>query len=608
MAVGLPAAADDRPNILWLTSEDNGPQLGCYGDPYAVTPHLDALAARSLRYERAWSTAPVCAPARTTIISGVYATSTGSQHMRSEVRMPGFMKMFPQFLREAGYYTSNNSKEDYNLVKPPGVWDESSNRAHYRNRATGQPFFAVFNFTITHESQIRNEMDDALRIHDPARARVPAYHPDTPEVRRDWGQYHDRITMMDKQVGAALRELEESGLAEETIVFYYGDHGSGMPRSKRWPYNSGLHVPLIVHFPAKWAHLAPEDYVAGGSSPRLVGFVDLAPTVLSLAGIRPPKWMQGHAFAGEFEARPQRYLHGFRGRMDERYDMVRSVTDGRYVYLRHYLPHKIYGQRIDYMFQTPTTRVWKEMFDRGELDEVQRRFWEIKPSEELYDLENDPDEVNNLVGSPDHRRVLNRLRRAQRNLAAEIRDLGFLPENEIHSRDPGSAPYTLGHDERLYPLERIMATAELAASPAHGDTGRLVKALADRDSAVRYWAALGLLMRGETAVTEHRDALLKLLQDPSRAPRIAAAEALGRYGNEADAAAALRVLIELAPLDKTDLYVSVMSLNAIDAMGDRAKLAGPEIDALPTERPGLPGKLRAYVPALKESITARWDR
>src|SRR3954469_9751328 len=305
------AGAQDRPtrpNILWITSEDNGPSLGCYGDTYATTPILDALDARGVIYMHCWSNAPVCAPARTAIISGVYPSSTGSEHMRSAVPMPPFMRMYPQILREAGYYCTNNSKEDYNLEKPGKVWDESSARAHWKNRKAGQPFFAVFNHLVSHESQIRKRPHTP--VHDPAKVRVPAYHPDTPEVRQDWAQYYDKLTEMDALAGGNLRELAEAGVADDTIVFYYGDHGPGMPRCKRSACNSGLQVPLIVYIPPKFKHLAPRDYAPGGRSERLVSFVDLAPTLLSLVGVKPPQWMQGRAFMGEFVAEPNEFLHG----------------------------------------------------------------------------------------------------------------------------------------------------------------------------------------------------------------------------------------------------------------------------------------------------------
>ena len=596
------AEAQTRPNILWITSEDNGPHLGCYGDGFADTPNLDSLAARGMIYLNAWSTAPVCAPARTTIISGVYPPSTGSQHMRSMTRLPATMKMYPQYLREIGYYCTNNRKEDYNLEKPGQVWDESSRKAHWRNRKPGQPFFAIFNFTVSHESQIRKRPHTP--VHDPAKVRVPAYHPDTPEVRRDWAQYYDKVTEMDAQVGGILKQLEEDGLADDTIIFYYGDHGSGMPRSKRWPYNSGLNVPLIVSVPKKFEHLAPKGYAAGGKCDRLVGFIDLAPTLLSIVGVKPPKYMQGHAFMGKHEAPEQPYAYGFRGRMDERCDMVRVVRDKRYIYVRNYMPHKIYGQYIAYMFQTPTTQVWKRLYDEGKLQPPKTFFWETKPAEELYDLENDPDEVNNLAGSPEHQDILKRLRKAQREKAIEIRDLGFLPEGEIHGRSEGSTPYEMGHDERKYPMEKIMAAAELASSLKPGAVGRLVAAMGDDDSAVRYWGAMGLLMRGDVAVGEAKDALLKALGDSSPYVRVTAAEALGRYGDNADTAKALEVLLGLASIEENGVFVSMAALNALDMLGDKAAGAKDTIASLPTKVSPSPPRMGTYVSRLIQKILA----
>src|SRR4051812_3363488 len=262
-ALPLACAAQEqaRPNILWITCEDIGPQLRCYGDEYAVTPNLDALAARGVRYSHAWSNAPVCAPARTAIISGMYPPSTGSENMRSMVNLPAEARMYPCYLRDAGYYCTNNAKEDYNLEHTGKVWDESSPNAHWRNRKPGQPFFAVFNNLGTHESQIRKRPHTL--VGDPAKVRVPAYQPDTPEVRHDWTQYYDNIQAMDTHSGTILKQLEEDGLADSTIVFFYGDHGAGMPRSKRWPYNSGLQVPLIVYVPPRFRQLAPAGYAPG---------------------------------------------------------------------------------------------------------------------------------------------------------------------------------------------------------------------------------------------------------------------------------------------------------------------------------------------------------
>lgn len=605
MVTGLSGAESPLPNILWITSEDNGPHLGCYGDTYAQTPHLDALARKGMIYRYAWSTAPVCAPARTTLISGVYPPSTGSQHMRSMTRMPEYMKMYPQFLRELGYYCTNNSKEDYNLAKPGEVWDESSRRAHWKDRRPGQPFFAIFNHTISHESQLRNAIEPENRIHDPADAPVPPYHPDTPEVRRNWAQYYDRLTMMDARAGENLRELEEAGLMEETIIFYYGDHGSGMPRSKRWPYDSGLHVPLIVYVPPKFRHLAPEEYGVGGESERLVGFIDLAPTLLSIAGIEPPAWMQGHAFMGEFETEPQPFLYGFRGRMDERPDMVRVVRDQRYIYIRNYMPHRIYGQFINYMFQTQTTRKWKELYDAGQLNAAQSHFWEPKPSEELYDLQSDPYEVQNLAGRPEYAAIQKRLRNAQQDLAVKIRDLGFLPEPQIHGRTRMGSPYDMGHDDFRYPMTRVMKAAEMASDRSLPDAvPAMKKELRDEDSAVRYWGATGFLMRGSQAVRAGREDLREALEDPAPSVRVVAAEALGRFGEAEDLQPALDTLMELATIETQGVYISMLALNALDYLDEKAAGRLEAIQALPVNSPETPGRMGGYVPRLKEKILA----
>ncbi len=591
-ATSLAGAADSaKPNILWVTCEDMSPHLGCFGDPYAKSPRIDSLAANALRYRNAWSCAPVCAPARTTIISGMYPPSTGSEHMRSNTRLPAGMKMFPQFLREAGYYCTNNVKEDYNLEKPEGTWDESSNKAHWRNRRADQPFFAVFNFTITHESQIRTRPHQ-LR-HDPARVRIPAYHPDTPEVRHDWAQSYDNIETMDGQVGGVLDQLAKDGLADSTIVFFYSDHGSGMPRSKRWPFNSGLHVPMIVHIPEKFRQLRPRRYRPGGETDRLVSFVDLAPTVLSLAGIRPADYHQGHAFLGPHAAPEQPYIHGFRGRMDERYDMVRSVRDKRYVYVRHYLPDRIYGQHVAYMFETPTTAKWHELHQQGKLNAEQDRFWRQKPAEELFDLQSDRDEVKNLADSPAHTKIVARMRKAQEDLARRIKDVGFLPENEIHERSKGSTPYEFGHDTSKYPVDRVMRMAGLASARREEDLAAVIEGFSDSDSAVRYWSALGIRIRGAKAVERARAELTRALQDTSPSVRIIAAEALAKHGMQADLDAALPLLVEYANQSKHGPYLSMLALNALDYLDERAKSTEGAIAALPKQDRRVDQRIRA---------------
>jgi uncharacterized sulfatase len=561
------AKTPKRPNILWITCEDIGPHLGCYGDKYAVTPVLDKLAKRSLRYNIAWSNAPVCAPARTTIITGMYPPSTGSEHMRSLVKLPANIEMFPVLLRRLGYYCTNHIKEDYNLEKAGKVWDDSSKSAHYKNRPKDAPFFAVFNILITHESQIRKRPHKL--VHDPAKAPIPAYHPDTPEVRHDWAQYYDNITTMDRMVGELLAELEALGLADDTIIFFYSDHGSGMPRNKRTPLDCGLHVPMLVHIPANFRDLAPKEYVPGGETDRLVSFVDLAPTVVSLAGSAAPPHMHGKAFLGSHAAAPNEYLFGFRGRMDERYDLVRSIRDKRYVYARNYMPHRIPGQHVSYMFETPTTQVWKKLFDAGQLKPEQAFFWQPRPHEELYDLETDPFEVHNLAESKTHQTELKRLRERLMTKIRTTRDVDFLPEDELHRRSKGSTPYELAQDAERYPCDKIITFAEIASQTGAAAGDRLKAGLNDRDAAVRYWSAVGIYGRGKEVTREHRADLARLLTDPAPCVRIIAAEALGKYGDQRERKQAIDALLPLAPLKNNEVYVSLQALNALDYVGLR---------------------------------------
>jgi len=594
--------ASDRPNILWLTSEDHGPHMGCYGDTYADTPNVDALAAKGMLFKHAWSCAPVCAAARTTIIAGMYSPSTGGEHMRSMVAMPKGTKMYPQFLREAGYYCTNNSKEDYNLKKPESVWDVSSAKAHWKNRKEGQPFFAIFNELCSHESQLRKRPHVA--IHDPAKVRVPAYHPDTPEVRQDWAQYYDQVTLADASAGARLKELEAAGLAADTIVFYYADHGSGMPRNKRWPCNSGLQVPMVVYFPPNWKHLAPKEYGAGVKSDRLVSFVDLAPTLLSIIGMQPPEWMQGHAFAGKFQTEPQPFVYGFRGRMDERYDCVRSVTDGRFVYLRNYMPHLSQGQHVTYQFETPSTRVWRELYDAGKLTPEQSIFWKVpKDPEELYDLQSDPDEVHNLAAQPEHVETLAKMRAAQEGLALKIRDVGMVAEGDMHHRAEGTTPYDMAHDNSMYPLARILKAAGAASSLKPDAMADLKAGFADKDSAIRYWSAMGILMRGGDGVNTAHDEITRATQDSSTYVQVVANWALAKYGSEDERNAALPALVGLANWSQHDVFTAMSALNAIGDLGDKAKAIAAQLKALPAKGESPDGRFNGYISRLLADLT-----
>jgi len=432
-----PSTPSSRPNILWISAEDFSPDLGCYGDTYARTPNLDRLAAQGVRYTRAFSNAPVCAPSRSAIITGMYATTIGTHHMRSLGAPPPPVRCFTEYLRAAGYYCTNNAKTDYNFASPLTAWDENGNRAHWRGREAGQPFFAVFNLTVSHESQIRT--DDAVfqrqtraltpqQRHDPAQAVLPPYYPDTPVVRRDWARYYDLGTAMDHQAGEILRQLEADGLTENTVVFFWGDHGRGLPRAKRWPYDSGTHVPLLVRWPSRLP--------AGEVRDELVSLFDLAPTALSVAGLRPPAHLQARAFLGEHRAaRPREFVVSHRDRMDETYDLIRAVRDARYRYIRNFQAGKPYAQYIDYMEKMPTMQEWRRLNKEGTLVGPQKLFFlPEKPEEELYDSQADPHEVHNLAGDPAHRDALRRLRGTLERWMKETKDLGRVPEEELKER------------------------------------------------------------------------------------------------------------------------------------------------------------------------------
>jgi len=566
------ATAADRPSILWIVSEDNGPFLGCYGDEFADTPNLDRMARSGILYENAVANAPVCAPARSTIITGVYAAAMGTHHMRSSNRIPtGTIKLFPAYLREAGYFTSNRSKTDYNLSPvEKDAWNQIGG-GHWRNRDSGQPFFSVFNIGTSHESSLHGSKVEPEYLKEDF--QLPPYHPDTPEIRSNWVQYYRIITKMDAQVGEILADLERDGLAEDTIVFYYADHGGILTRSKRFLFDTGVHVPMIVRFPKRWQHLAPAK--PGSRLDRNVAFVDLAPTVLSLAGIDAPEYMQGVAFLCPKAGEPRGYNYVFRGRMDERYDMMRAVRDGQYKYINNYMPHRIYGQHLNYLWKMPATQSWERAFKAGKTNEVQSRFFGPKPAEELYDHTKDPWEVNNLAGDPAYADVLKRMREANRQHLLQIRDAGFLPESEMGDRAArnDTTIYEMARDEELYPLKRLIEAAETASSRDAGTVPKLIEYMGDADPGIRYWGAVGCAVLEKQAAAA-AEKLRKLLEDPTPCVRITAAEALWRMGHADEA----RPVI-VAALEASDSWAALRAVNVLQALGpDALKAALPELE------------------------------
>ena len=560
-----PLSAAEQPNILWLVSEDNDCFLGCYGDKLARTPTIDKLASEGILYERCFAQ-PVCAPSRFTLITGMYPTTCGpAMHMRAKGKIPDWLKGFPTFLRAAGYYTTNNAKTDYNSpISPAEAWNVSSKQGHWRNRAAGQPFFSVFNHEVVHESCLFPEKE--APIFELSAMRIPAYQPDTPEMRADWARYYSRMKQMDDQIAAKLKDLADAGLADDTIVFYYSDNGGVLPRSKRFLEESGTHVPLVVYFPPKWRHLAPA--APGSRIKDPVHFIDFAPTILSLAGIKIPDYMQGHALMGKAKAPPAEFVFCSRDRMDERYDMMRSAMDQRWLYIRNYRPDLPYVQPLHYQFQARGYQSWARVAREGKLTPATAMFWGEKPSEELYDMFADPDSIHNLAADPAQHDTLERMRAALLKHVIANKDNGFLPE--------GSAleGYDASHAPGAFSIERAVAIATLASDRDAANLPKLIEALDDPSEPIRWWGAQGCTMLREKAAPAEA-ALRKRLTDPSGAVQVVAAEALARMGK---IDVALPVLERCLQQKETPAF-AVQAANVLDRLGEAARPLLPSMKA-----------------------------
>jgi arylsulfatase A-like enzyme len=597
MVTGFTRKEMDLPNILWITSEDNSPMLGCYGDKFATTPHLDQLASEGFLYTNAYANAPVCAPARNTIITGVHACSNGNEQMRSNYPISETVRFYTEFLKGKGYYCTNNSKTDYNTssANPKLMWDESSNRAHYRNRDRGQPFFAIFNLTTSHESSIHQSIPDDQLRHKPEDVSLPPYHPDTPEMRHDWAQYYDRVEDMDGEVGALLKELEAEGLAENTIVFYYADHGGVLGRSKRYLYETGTRVPMIIRIPEKYRQLYPEEG-PGSKVERLVSFVDLAPTLLSLIEMEAPAYMQGAAFLGKFQVEEPEYVYLFRDRMDERYDLTRAIVDRRYRYIRNYNSNRIWMQQLEYLWRAPSMASWDREFQAGSCNDLQARFFSTKPVEELYDTDNDPWEVNNLAYDPKYADLLEKMRAASLDMAVSMFDAGFIPETDRFLRAGDRPVYDYMRSNEVPYLE-ILEAAFMASEKRADSLDSLRAMLACDDSAIRYWGIYGLLLLGADA-SPALTAIEEAAFDESLNVSAVGAEILYRLGWKARSIEAFQRLLEC----DQDM-IRTIALSSIDNIGGTSEEFLDICKSIPGKyvKPGNQYDLRAY-----QNLLIKW--
>lgn len=574
-----------QPNILWISAEDIGPHFGCYGDPHAITPNIDQLSAEGTRYTNAYTTAGVCAPCRSGIITGMYQNSIGTHHMRCNAVLPSWLKPFPVLLRQSGYYCTNNSKTDYQFSRPSTgeIWDQNGSKAHWKNRKKGQPFFAVFNYTGCHESGIASEgkyraVTGKLKPEqrqDPAKLdTLPPYYPDTPVVREDWKRNYELITAMDAWAGSLIKEIKDAGLYEETIIFFWADHGVGLPRAKRWLYGSGTHIPLIVRVPGK---------EGGQIDTQLVSSVDLGPTVLNLAGIEVPDKLQGRAFIGEKLSAPRRFVFGARDRMDERYDIIRSIFDGRYRYIRNFEPLKPYYQYMNTPEKGATMREIRRAEKEGTLTQTGKIFsTDKKPVEELYDFKSDPHEIRNLASDPDHSIILKKMRSNLAQWQSEIGDIGLIPEAEIEIREKKAGSRFEIMNGGLSDKNQVQRLVSIATKASQGNSalGELISAITDNDPVIRYWALTGI---GNIGVAE--DEVLELskkaMKDESPNVRIAAARAVARLG---DTDSALEVLRK--ELRSDHQWGRLAAAIVIDEMGEPGRKVVKDLkEVLSTRQP-----------------------
>jgi N-sulfoglucosamine sulfohydrolase len=545
-----------RPNILWLVCEDASVHwFGCYGGKNAKTPNIDALAKQGFRYTHAYSCAPVCAPSRSTWITGMYAVSNGTQPMRSRYAIPhSQIPYYPDQLRKAGYYTANFAKTDYNIGgrADTSPWD-SSKANDWVSRKPGQPFFQIMNFNSSHESSAHGDVTKTK--HSPDDVTLFQYHPDELGIRQTYAKYHDAISTMDTQVGKVLADLEKAGLAEDTIVIFNSDHGGVMPRSKRFLYNSGTHCPLIVRIPEKFKHLYPVDN-PGTTVDRLVSFIDMPKTWLSLVGAEIPATMQGRIFLGpKAEAEPQ-YAFSFRERMDERMDSSRAIRDKKYLYIRNSMPFVPHGQHLNYLWLMQATKSWEAAHRAKRTNEVTGRFFEPKAIDELYDVEADPDNVVNLAGNPEHQERLKTMKAKLREWQLSIFDSGLLPEFERDRRATENklTIYEMVRNPKLYDLPKYLDAADMALANDVKNATKLREMLKDTDSGVRYWAVVGLFLLENTDA----DSLKSVLNDPCGEIGVLVAWKLMKLGEKDAAQQAF-----LAQLKKHGPS-TLMTLNALD--------------------------------------------
>ncbi|WP_418264144.1 sulfatase [Flavobacterium faecale] len=563
-------SAQDRPNILWITIEDTSPQfIGCYGNKKASTPIIDKLAKEGIRFTNAFSTGTVCAASRSTIITGAKTYTMGTGHQRSQYPIPNYIKGFPYYLKKLGYYTSNNPKTDYNIANEKDfikeAWDECSKKASWDGRGEKQPFFSVFNFDDSHQSRtmswtfeqyekyVWNQLPKEDRIADDA-FEMPPFYNDTPEMRKQFARVYNSIKLTDNKIGKLLTKLEEDKLRDNTIIFFYADHGEGIPRAKTNGISLGYRVPFIIWFPEKWKHLSP--WGTASVSDELITFEDLGPTIINLLGGKVPDYMKGTPFLGQSRGNKKKYRLLSTDRVDNGLDLVRSVTDGKYVYSRNFMPFIPEVRYINYLEIADITKHMRNDLKHNKLNALQSRIFNERPLEVLYDIENDVWETKNLAENPKYKSVLENMRHYMDSELIKAKDILFMPEYEIVKISKTQTPYEYRMDETNYSFDEIYKVATLSGKKGEEFVKTQIKYLQHQDKIVRYWASIGLMSQDKALLQAYKKDLNKALHDDYPPVSITVAAILYEKFNKKNAAKILNKFCK-----NEDWTLSLMSIN-----------------------------------------------
>jgi arylsulfatase A-like enzyme len=576
--------ASKRPNIVWIVCHDiHAPLIGCYGNELANTPAIDSLARDGVLFRNAFATTPVCAPSRFALVTGLYPQACAPAHqMRAEGVLPALLRPLPVHLRAAGYYCTNNVFTDYNMAgDQEALWDDCDIKAHWRNRPQGKPFFSVYNYLITHESRV---FGNAPTETDPSKVNVPSFLPDTPEVRGVLARNIDIVNKQDLAVAHLLDELEADGLAEDTIVFFLADHGGNHPRSKRYCYDDGLHVPLIVRIPPGYQNLAPGP--RGQPTDALVSLVDMAPTTLAIAGISAPPTMMGRPFLNSRRASKEDYVFSMRDRMDERYDLVYTARDHRFRYIRNYMPQRVLGQHGAFEWQSAAYQDWERMHLAGKLSEAQGKFWKTKDSEELYDISTDPHALVNLATDSKYHSQLQRMRQALDQHILATNDNGFIPEGDE------SEGYEASRASGAYPLQTILTIANVAIERDRNNIPQFLAGLEHPNAVVRFWNVYGIVLAGAPTPEATRALSNRLVVERVANVRCALAEGLIVAGDvDAGRSALLDIALRGEKLPYRVRALNVLSILSPDDLRPKRDL----IEQLSDEQNELIHRLAKYL-------------